>query len=105
MRQAIQSVRPQGGLAVIIGNAHHGTELSLDPKEFNQGKKILGTWGGDNNPDLHYPRYCSLTHHGKLNLEALTAKTYSLDHIDQALKDLKEGKVLRPLIEMDEDRN
>lgn len=100
MRQAVQCVRPQGGLAVIIGNAHHGTELSLDPKEFNMGKKILGTWGGDNNPDVHYPRYCNLAHHGRLDLENLTTKTYSLDQIDQALEDLKQGKVLRPLIEM-----
>lgn len=100
MRQAVQCVRPQGGLAVIIGNAHHGTELSLDPKEFNMGKRILGTWGGDNNPDVHYPRYCNLAHHGRLDLENLTTKTYSLDQIDQALEDLKQGKVLRPLIEM-----
>jgi len=105
MRQAVQCVRPQGGLAVIIGNAHHGTELSIDPKEFNMGKKILGTWGGDNNPDVHYPRYCNLSHHGQLDLENLTTKIYSLDQIDQALEDLKQGKVLRPLIEMNEDRN
>ncbi|MDJ0652421.1 MAG: zinc-binding dehydrogenase [Simkaniaceae bacterium] len=100
MRQAVQSVRPQGGLAVIIGNAHHGTEFSIDPKEFNKGKKILGTWGGDNDPDIHYPRYCNLSQHGQLDLETLTTKTYSLDHIDQALEDLKQGAVLRPLIEM-----
>lgn len=100
MRQALKSVRQQGGLAVIVGNAHHGTELPLDPKEFNLGKKLLGTWGGDNNPDIHYPRYCNLASHGRLDLSALTTKTYSLDHCDQALDDLQQGKVLRPLIKM-----
>lgn len=46
MKQAIQSVRPQGGRAIIVGNAQHGSELALDPKEFNMGKQIFGTWGG-----------------------------------------------------------
>lgn len=105
MNQAIQAIRPQGGLAVIVGNAHHGTSLSIDPKEFNQGKRVLGTWGGDNHPDLHYPRYCTLARHNKLNLDPLTTRTYSLEEIDQALNDLKEGKVLRPLIAMNEDRH
>jgi len=100
MNQAIRAVRSQGGAAVIIGNAKQGQHLTLDPKELNQGKKILGSWGGDNNPDLHYPRYCNLIRYGQLNPAPLTGKTYSLSQIDQALADLEQGNVLRPLIDM-----
>ncbi len=100
MKQAIQSVRPQGGTAVIIGNAHAGVELTIDPKEFNQGKSILGTWGGDNKPDLHYPRYCNLIYHGLLNLTPLITSHYKLHEINQAIDDLEQGKVIRPLINL-----
>lgn len=100
MTQALRAVRPQGGSAVIVGNARQGQHLSFDPKEFNQGKRILGTWGGDNNPDLHYPRYCNLIRYGQLNPKPLLGHIYSLRQIEQALKDLEQGQVLRPMIDM-----
>lgn len=100
MTQALKSVRAQGGAAVIIGNARQGQMLNLDPKELNQGKRILGTWGGDNNPDIHYPRYCNLIRYGQLNPAPLIGKSYSLHQISQALTDLEQGQVLRPIIDM-----
>ncbi len=100
MNQALQSVRPQGGTAVIVGNARQGDHLSFDPKELNQGKRILGTWGGDNNPDVHYPLYTNLMRYGRLNAAPLLGNLYSLSQIDLALKHLEEGLVLRPMIDM-----
>ncbi len=100
MNQALKAVRPQGGMAVIVGNARFGQQLSIDPKEFNQGKRILGTWGGDNQPDVHFPRYCNLIRYGHLSLAPFTQHVYSLKQIDQALHDLETGKVLRPLLDM-----
>ena len=55
MRQALACVRPQGGTAVIVGNAKHGQMLEIDPRELNQGKRLLGTWGGDNHPGPRLP--------------------------------------------------
>lgn len=100
MDQAVKSVRNQGGTAVIIGNAKFGQMISLDPRELNHGKKLFGTWGGDNTPDIHYPRYCSLHRYGHINLEPFTTKTYTLSQINEALDDLEHGKTLRPLIDM-----
>lgn len=100
MNQAFKSVRPQGGAAIIIGNARQGEHLTLDPKEFNQGKRLLGTWGGDNQPDLHFPRYCNLIRYGHLKLSCFTNHIYSLNQITQALDELEKGQVLRPIIDM-----
>ena len=100
MQQAFKAVRSQGGAAVIVGNARFDQHLSLDPKEFNQGKKLLGTWGGDNQPDIHFPRYCNLIRYGHLELTPFTNNTYRLDQIDTALSDLETGQVLRPLLDM-----
>jgi S-(hydroxymethyl)glutathione dehydrogenase / alcohol dehydrogenase len=100
MLQALQSVRQQGGAAIIVGNAHHGEMLTLDPRQLNQGKRLLGTWGGDNMPDRDFPRYCELLATGKLNLAPMVSKAYRLEEINAAIDDLEAGRVARPLVEM-----
>lgn len=100
MRQALLAVRQQGGAAVLVGNAPHGKMLELDPKQFNLGKRLLGTWGGDNVPDRDFPRYVKLVAGGLLSLEPLLDRSYRLGDINQALDDLESRTVARPLIDM-----
>jgi S-(hydroxymethyl)glutathione dehydrogenase/alcohol dehydrogenase len=100
MTQALLSVRSQGGAAVIVGNARHGEHIELNPQQFNQGKRLLGTWGGDSVPDRDYPRYCHLMSAGKFNFDVLMPQTYRLSDINAALDDLEAGKVARPIIDM-----
>ena len=56
MQQALDAVRVQGGVAVIVGNARHGEKLEIDPRSLNNGKQLRGTWGGDNQPERDFPR-------------------------------------------------
>jgi S-(hydroxymethyl)glutathione dehydrogenase / alcohol dehydrogenase len=100
MEQAINATRQQGGRAVVIGNAKHGAVLPLNPGVFNQGKSLLGTWGGDSVPDRDYGRYGRLLGSGRFPVRDLLSKPYSLAQADQALQDLAAGKVGRPLIDM-----
>jgi S-(hydroxymethyl)glutathione dehydrogenase/alcohol dehydrogenase len=100
MEQAINATRQQGGRAVVIGNAKHGAMLPLNPGVFNQGKSLLGTWGGDSVPDRDYGRYGRLLSSGRFPVRDLLSKPYSLAQADQALQDLAAGKVGRPLIDM-----
>lgn len=102
MVQALQSTRILGGRAVVIGNARHGERVTIDPKEFNMGKRLLGTWGGDSVPDRDYPRYVKLIHAGKLGLEPMLTNVYRIDEINKALDDLEKGASVRPLIKFDE---
>ena len=100
MRQALQSVRPRGGRAIVVGNARKGETLELDPAEFNQGKQLRGTWGGDTVPSRDFPRYCEMILAGELDLSPLKDAVYSLAEINTAIDDLEAGRVLRPLIDM-----
>lgn len=100
MRLALQCVRSRGGRAVIVGNARQGEMLELDPGEFNQGKRLLGTWGGDTVPQRDLPKYARLLREGTLKLEPLMSKPYSLGRINDALEALETGKVVRPLIDL-----
>jgi len=100
MQQALAAVRNQGGAAVVVGNAHHGQRLELDPLQLNLGKQLRGTWGGDTVPDRDLPRYCKLLEARRLTLEPLIATCYPLSRINEALKDLEQGRTARPLIDM-----
>jgi S-(hydroxymethyl)glutathione dehydrogenase/alcohol dehydrogenase len=100
MDQAVNATRMQGGRAVVIGNAKQGAQLALNPSVFNQGKSLLGTWGGDSVPDRDYGRFGRLLASGRFPVRALLSKPYRLEDADQALRDLADGKVGRPLIDM-----
>ncbi|MBX9585062.1 MAG: zinc-binding dehydrogenase [Gemmataceae bacterium] len=98
MRQALACVRHQGGAAVVVGNARFGDRLDLDPRELNMGKRLLGTWGGDNVPDRDFPRYAKLLAAGRLDLEPLLSRSYGLAEVNAALDDLEHGRAARPLL-------
>lgn len=100
MEQAINATRQQGGRAVVIGNAKYGAELKLNPGVFNQGKSLMGTWGGDSVPDRDYPKFGGMLASGRFDLRKLLSRPYSLAEADQALQDLAAGRVGRPLIDM-----
>ncbi len=100
MLQAVSSVRKQGGKVVIVGNAPHGKILNINPQEFNMGKSILGTWGGDSNPDSDFLKYLKFIASHEINLEPFTSNIYKLNEINDALGDMESGKIVRPLIDM-----
>jgi len=99
MAWALESVRAQGGSAVIVGNAPTGQTLTLDPKQLNLGKRLLGTWGGDSRPDTDYPRYSRLIMSGRIDMAPLLCKSYRLEEINLALHELEAGLVSRPLVD------
>lgn len=100
MVQALEAVRMQGGTAIVVGNAHHGEKLSFDPFQLNLGKRLLGTWGGDSQPERDYPTYCRLLAAGRVDLSPLMANRYSLEQANAALDDLEAARAIRPLIDM-----
>lgn len=100
METAFKAVRANGGLCVLAGNLPMGKTISIDPLDLIKGKRIVGTWGGETQPDRDIPLYVDLYRSGKLNLGALITRTYPLTGINQALEDMANGKVARGLIEM-----
>lgn len=100
MRQALQVVRVRGGIAAIVGNARHGEFVQIDPNQFNLGKQIRGSWGGENLPDEDFPRYFRLMKAGRINLEPFLSSVYALPQINDAIHHLDRGQVVRPLVDM-----
>jgi S-(hydroxymethyl)glutathione dehydrogenase/alcohol dehydrogenase len=100
MQLALAVVRPRGGCAVVVGNAKFGEQLTLDPRELNQGKRLLGTWGGDTVPDRDFPKYCDWIARGIAPVEPVLDREYPLTEINEALADLHAGQCTRPLINL-----
>jgi len=99
METAFNSINNQG-TAIISGNLRFGEKISIDPFDLIKGKKIRGTWGGETRPEDDIPLYAELYLLGKLKLDRLLTHKYNLTGINQALKDLENGKVGRALINM-----
>ncbi|WP_417792917.1 zinc-binding dehydrogenase [Terasakiella pusilla] len=100
MGLALQSVRPRGGRCVVIGNSKKGDMLSIDPVQFNMGKNLLGSWGGECVPDEDIPQYAQLIRNGDVQVDHLLSNTYALDDINEAVRDLMAGSIGRPIIDM-----
>ena len=101
IEQAFESVKNNGGLAVFASHPKHGEKISIDPFDLISGKKIQGSWGGGAYPDQDIPRFAELYRSGKLPLQKMITTIYKLEDINQAIDDLKSGKVIRPIIEID----
>jgi len=99
METAIDVIK-NSGTVIIAGNLKKGEKIAIDPFELIKGKKIIGTWGGATNPDKDIPHYSEKYLEGKLPLEELITKIYSLEQINDAVQDLKEGKIIRGLIKL-----
>ena len=101
IEKAFDAVRRGGGLCVFASHPSHGSRISLDPFEMICGKQIIGSWGGSSDPDRDIPIYADLYLKGKLPLDRLITHRYSLEEVNQALDDLEQNKVVRPLIAID----
>lgn len=100
MEAAFRSVRNQGGLCILAGNLPHGQQIAIDPFDLIRGKRIMGTWGGDTQPDDDIPQLARWFTEGRLPLAELITREYPLCEINTALLDLEEGRVSRALVNM-----
>ena len=88
-----------GGKIILIGNYKNATVLNIDPWFLLFGRKILGSWSAKFNYDIHYKKYFHFFKKFNYNL-IFGRKIYKLDTIQKAIDDLKEGKIIRPLIRL-----
>jgi NDMA-dependent alcohol dehydrogenase len=88
---------------VVVTNLHNAMENevalnAIDLVLFE--KQLRGSLYGSANPRADIPRFLDLYRHGKLNLDDLVTKKYSLDGINDGYSDLLDGKVLRAVMSM-----
>ncbi len=101
MANAVTCVRPRGGRVVIVGNPIiPGASLTIDVREFNNGKSVLGCWGGGA-IDRSADGYCmTLMVACQDELRGILSAPYALADVGQAFEDFEAGRICRPLVAM-----
>jgi NDMA-dependent alcohol dehydrogenase len=90
----------KGGRVVITSvtaPAKTDAKLSLFELAMYQ-KELVGCLFGNGNPRYDVPRLLSLYDGGQLKLDELITRTYSLDQINEAYQDMRDGRNLRGVI-------
>jgi S-(hydroxymethyl)glutathione dehydrogenase/alcohol dehydrogenase len=95
---AYRAIR-KGGLAVVVGVAKPGDSTSLRTMTLPfEEKTLTGSYFGSARPREDFPRMLALYAAGKLKLDELITKRYSIDEAPQAFADLESGRNARGVI-------
>lgn len=100
IKLAINLMKNQGGKTVVIGNAPLGSDVSFPTEIFNQGKSLLGTWGGDCDMDKDIEKYSKIIFNNLGKIKSLFSEPYSIHNINKAVNDFLKGDIGRPLIKL-----
>jgi S-(hydroxymethyl)glutathione dehydrogenase/alcohol dehydrogenase len=95
---AYRAIR-RGGLAVVVGVAKAGDTTSLRTMTLPfEEKTLTGSYFGSCIPRIDFPRMLSLYLGGKLKLDELITRRYSIGEAPQAFADLESGRNARGVI-------
>jgi NDMA-dependent alcohol dehydrogenase len=95
---AYRAIR-RGGLAVVVGVAKPGDSTSVRTMTLPfEEKTLTGSYFGSCVPRVDFPRMLGLYLAGRLQLEELITRRYSIDEAPQAFADLQAGKNARGVI-------
>jgi Zn-dependent alcohol dehydrogenase len=94
VRPGIAGYRPDGGTAVLIGVPRAEATLTVMDALLPGSRTFKGTNGGSPRPDHDLPMYVRWFQEGKLPLDLLVSRRYSLDQINEGIGALDRGEVL-----------
>lgn len=101
MENAYASVCWGTGLAILVGNLpYDDKKILIDPFPLYAGTRLIGTWGGETDPDRDFPRYVDWILNGQLKLDELITHRFQLKDINDAFVALERGEVGRAVVEL-----
>ena len=96
--QAYNMVRA-AGTAVIVGMAHHESEVSIPAQHLvSTERRLIGSFYGSCQPKVDMPKLLDLYAEGKLKLDELITRHYRLEQINEAFADMEAGENARGVI-------
>jgi S-(hydroxymethyl)glutathione dehydrogenase/alcohol dehydrogenase len=100
IRTAWDALRP-GGIAVVVGLAPAGVEVSLPAIEFLSEKSIIGSYYGSADPAETFPGLVELVRSGRLELGDVVSDLIELDGVEDAFERLRRGHGGRSVVILD----
>jgi aryl-alcohol dehydrogenase len=96
LSQALESLSVTGCCG-LVGAAPLGTRVNLDMNSIMFGRTIKGVIEGDSVPKLFIPRLIELYRKGLFPIDKLVT-FYSLEEIEQAVRDSESGRVVKAIL-------
>jgi S-(hydroxymethyl)glutathione dehydrogenase/alcohol dehydrogenase len=95
---AYRAIR-RGGVAVVVGVAKPGDSTAVRTMTLPfEEKTLTGSYFGSCVPRIDFPRMLALYMGGRLKLDELITRRYSIDEAPQAFADLESGRNARGVI-------
>lgn len=91
---AYRVAHPKRGMVILAGLPHAGDTMTIDSWPLHNGRRIIGSQGGDTVPHEDIPRYYDLYARGILDLDALVTERHTFSYINVAVDRMKSGQVL-----------
>ena len=95
---AFSMTRKFGGKCFFATHPNYNSKIKLDPFDLISGKKIYGSWGGSSDPQKIAKQMAQFFLNNKKFLDLYFSKNYTLDNINQAIKDFKKNSVIKPIL-------
>jgi len=81
------------GRVTLVGVPRKGNNISIYSLPLHFGKGLSGSYGGETIPQADIPRYQKLYCAGRLSLRELLTDVYPLEQINDAIADMRSGKI------------
>ena len=83
----------QRGRTILVGVPGKGNEAKIFTLPLHFGKELTGSHGGEAQPDIDIPNYIKLINAGILRLKGSITARYSLAQINEAIDDMRSGRI------------
>ena len=89
------------GKTILVGVPTKGGNVSIYTLPLHFKKVLTGSHGGSAEPHIEIPRLINLWRAGKLRLDGLITREFSLNEINEAIETVRSGDVGRVVIRME----
>ncbi len=97
IRQAVDTAG-KGGTAVMVGVPKLDSDISIPAMSVLDEKKVLGCVYGSAQVRRDFPRLISLIEQGKLDVGAMVTRTLHLHEVNEAIRAMQDGEVIRSVL-------
>lgn len=98
VREIAYNLTSNTGKTVLAGVPHHQERITIDSFPLHHGRRIIGSHGGNTQPDVDIPRYLKLYELGKLKLNEQITHRCCLDDINQGIALVQAGEAARCVV-------
>ena len=93
IEMAFDTIKTKGTL-FIIGNSKIGNKIKVDPFDFIKGKNIIGSFGGNFNPDKDIKKFYEIIKRNRINIKKQITNIIKLDQINKVFNLMNNSKTL-----------